>query len=242
MDNPELGVTEMAKILGLSKSTVHRILLSMGSEGFVHKDAQTNRYSLGTSVLALTNIVNYQLPIINESIPILNLLTEKTGETALLGILEGNNIIYLQKIESENPVKPALQIGMRLPIHCTSSGQVILAFQAEETIAKLVPNKLEPYTSKTVTTREELEKRLIEIKRQKYAICDQEYCEEYIAISAPVWDNQNHVMAAVSIVGPVQRIKGKQWVIEEVKAAGQKLTEIVRKRRKKGVNYNLVRK
>ncbi len=242
MDNPELGVTEMAKILGLSKSAVHRLMLSMGSEGFVHKDAQTNRYSLGTSILALTNIVNYQLPIINESIPILNLLTERTGETALLGILEGTNMIYLQKIESENPVKPAVHIGMRLPIHCTCSGQVVLAFQNEETIAKLVPNKLEQYTSKTVGTREELEKRLTEIKRQKYAICVQEYCEDYISIGAPVWDNQERVIAAVSIVGPVQRLKKKQWMIEEVKTAGQNLSEIVKKRKKKGLNYNLVRK
>ncbi|MFS0776969.1 IclR family transcriptional regulator [Neobacillus sp. 3P2-tot-E-2] len=236
MDNPEQGVTEIAENLNIGKSTVHRLLLSLGSEGFVYKDPNSNRYSLGTSFLALTNIVNSQLPIVNESNPILNVLTERTGETSHLGIIEGKHIIYLQKIDSENPIKLSTHIGMRQPIHATSIGQIILGFQNEKTIHKLLPEKLERFTDKTITTRDQLKLKLSTIRQQQFVICDEEYVKGVISIAAPVFDEKGQVIAAVSIVGPVNRmlIKIKQKAfIEEVKSAADKLSEMVKIRRRK---------
>jgi IclR family transcriptional regulator, KDG regulon repressor len=236
MDNPEQGVTEIAKNLNIGKSTVHRLLLSLGSEGFVYKDPNSNRYSLGTSLLSLTTIVNSQLPIVNESIPILNVLTERTGETSHLGILEGKYVIYLQKIESEHPAKLSTLIGMRQPIHATSIGQIILAYQNEKTINKLIPEKLEKFTDKTITTLDNWKMKLSAIRQQHFVISDEEYEKGFISIAAPVFDEKGQVIAAVSIVGPVNRmlkkIKQKAY-IEEVRSAAAKLTEIVKIRRRK---------
>lgn len=236
MDNPEQGVTEIAENLNIGKSTVHRLLLSLGSEGFVYKDPNSNRYSLGTSLLSLTTIVNSQLPIVNESIPILNVLTERTGETSHLGILEGKYVIYLQKIESDNPVKLSTHFGMRQPIHATSIGQIILAYQNEKTINKLIPENLEKFTDKTITTRDKLKMKLTVIRSQHFVIADEEYEKGFISISAPVFDENDQVIAAVSIVGPVNRMKNKikqKVFLEEVKSAAEKLSEIVKIRRRK---------
>ncbi|MEH7118451.1 IclR family transcriptional regulator [Neobacillus vireti] len=236
MDKPEQGVTEIAENLNIGKSTVHRLLLSLGSEGFVYKDPNSNQYSLGTSLLSLTNIVNSQLPIVNESIPILNVLTERTGETSHLGILEEEHIIYLQKIESENPVELSTHIGMRQPIHATSIGQVILAYLNEKTMNKLLPEKLEKFTDKTITTRDQLKMKLSVITQQHFVICVEEYENGFASIAAPVFDEAGQVIAAVSIVGPMNRIMKKikqKAFIEEVRSAAGKLSEIIKIRRRK---------
>lgn len=128
IDQPEMGVTEIAHTLGIAKSTAHRLLSSLTQEGFVVKDRQTNLYSLGSSILSLTNIVNSQIPILNEATPILNKLAEFTGENAHLSILEGLSIIYLQTIQGRFPVHDFIHIGKRHPAFCTSSGQAILAY------------------------------------------------------------------------------------------------------------------
>lgn len=236
MDNPEQGVTEIAENLNIGKSTVHRLLLSLGSEGFVYNDPNSNRYSLGTSLLSLTTIVNSQLPIVNESIPILNVLTERTGETSHLGILEGKHIIYLQKIDSENPAKLSTHIGMRHPIHATSIGQIILAYQNEKTFNKLIPENLQKFTEKTITARYNLKIKLSASRQQHFVISDEEYEKGFISIAAPVFDEKGQVIAAVSIVGPVNRmmkkIKQKAYT-DEVRRAAEKLTEIVKIRRRK---------
>ncbi|PLS18607.1 IclR family transcriptional regulator [Bacillus sp. M6-12] len=238
MDKPELGITEIAGILQISKSTVHRLLSTMTSEGFVYKDPITNLYSLGTSVLSLTNIVRTQIPFLKESTPILNLLTEKTGETSHLGILERKHIIYLEKIECEFPVQLHTHLGKRHPIHSTSTGQIILAFQNEGYIHSLLPKELDRYTPRTITSHYELLEKLDVIRSQYYVICDQEFLEGIIAVGVPVFNEKDQVIAAISIAGPVHRMKDKlknPKFLEDIKLAGQKISEMIKERKKKGI-------
>ncbi|MCM3160621.1 IclR family transcriptional regulator [Metabacillus litoralis] len=239
MDHPEQGVTDVAKSLGVSKSTVHRLLASMASEGFVYKDPRSNRYSLGTSVLTLTNLVSSQLPILNESVPVLNMLTERTGESSHLGILEDHHMIYLQKVECDNPTSLFTHIGKRHPIHATSIGQVILAFQEHEVRGQLLPDKLEGYTNNTKTSHESLYEKLNLIKAEKHAVCVEELQEHVMAIAAPIFNEKGKVLAAINIVGPAKRMKSKlksHRLIEEVIRSGEKMTELVRLRKSKENN------
>lgn len=236
MDHPEQGVTDVAKHLGLSKSTVHRLLASMASEGFVYKNPRTNRYSLGTSVLTLTNLVSSQLPILNESVPVLNMLTERTGETSHLGILEDQHMIYLQKVECDNPTSLFTHIGKRHPIHATSIGQAILAFQEQDERHQLLPETLESYANHTITSHKRLSEKMDLIKAEKYVICDRELQEDVMAIAAPIYNEKGKVLAAINIVGPANRIKSKlksHRLVEEVVRSGEKITELVRMRKLK---------
>ncbi|MGE7767214.1 IclR family transcriptional regulator [Peribacillus sp. NPDC096540] len=234
MDEPEMGITEIAERCSLAKSTVHRLLTTMASEGFVYKDPNTNRYSLGVSILALTNTVNSQLPILKDSMPILNLLTERTGESSHLGILEDKDIIYLQKIESEFPVEVLTHLGKRNPPHCTSTGQVILAYETEQVVNEVLSGELKAFTPWTLTHAEDVRKKLIEVKRLGYSVSDQEFKKGIISIGAPVFGEQGKVIASISITGPVERI-GRQSIqkdcIKEAKSAAKKLTEIITERK-----------
>ena len=235
VDNPEQGITEISLKLGLGKSTVHRLMATMASEGLVYKDPQSNRYSLGTSVLSLTNIVNSQLPILRESWPVLNVLTETTGENSYIGILEGSHIIYLQKMESDYSTNVYPYVGQRDPIHCTSIGQVILAFQSEETISSIVPEKLEVYTQKTITSRDKLLEKLRGIKNRKYVVSDQEYQEGIVSVGAPIFNEKGQVIAAVSIEGQVNRVREKAYqpsFCREIIKAGERISHLIELRKK----------
>ena len=128
----ELSATAISRKLSVSKSTAHRLLASLLSEGFVHKDPQTNLYSLGTSILSLVNIVNSQIHISTEVIPLLNMLVEKTRESAHLAILEKDDAVYIQTMEGIYPCNDQIQLGTRKPSLQTAAGQVILAFQSEQ--------------------------------------------------------------------------------------------------------------
>ncbi|MEK3937134.1 IclR family transcriptional regulator [Sporosarcina sp. FSL W7-1349] len=235
MDQPELRVVDVAEQLDIAKSTAHRLLSTLASEGFVYKDPQSNHYSLGVSVLALTNIVNSQLPIVEEATPILNALTEKTGESSHMAIREGQEVIYLQKIDNEYSVHVTTHIGRRNPVHCTSTGQAILAFESDEVVDEILSRPLPKFTEHTITDPQQLRDRLREIKRLGYVIDIQGFEKKVISIGAPIFNSKDEVMASVNITGPVIRLKEKEAqrkCVEEVVAAARRISNLVKLRKR----------
>lgn len=234
MHNPELRVIDIAKQLNIAPSTAYRLLSTLASEGFVYKDLQTNHYSLGVSVLALTNIVNSQLPIVKEATPILNSLTEKTGESSHLAIMEGHEVIYLQKIENEYSIHVTTHIGRRNPIHCTSTGQAILAFEKEELIDEILSKPLHKFTEHTITDPQQLRKKLEEIRQLGYVVNYEGFEKNVISIGAPVFNSKNRVIASVNITGPIKRLKetsAQRKCVEEVVLAARRISNLVKLRK-----------
>ncbi|MCG7336258.1 IclR family transcriptional regulator [Sporosarcina sp. ACRSM] len=235
MDSPELRVTDLAEELNLAKSTVHRLLTTMAGEGFVFKDPRSSAYSLGVSVLSLTNIVHSQLHILEDATPLLNMLTEKTRESSHIAILEGNEVIYLQKIESEYTSRITTHIGRRNPVHCTGSGQAILAFEKEGVIDQLLAKPLQRFTENTITDADKLRKRLHEVKQLGYVVNSEEFEKEIIAIGAPIFNEKEEVIASVNITGPVVRLekraKQHQSIVEVVHTA-KRITELIKLRKR----------
>ncbi|MFC5587359.1 IclR family transcriptional regulator [Sporosarcina soli] len=235
MDSPELRVTDLAKELNLAKSTVHRLLTTMAGEGFVFKDPRSSAYSLGVSVLSLTNIVHSQLHILEDATPLLNMLTEKTGESSHIAILEGNEVIYLQKIESEYASRITTHIGRRNPVHCTGSGQAILAFEKEEVIEQLLSEPLQRFTENTITAADKLQQRLHEVKQLGYVVNREEFEKKIIAIGAPIFNEKEEVIASVNITGPVVRLEQRakqQQSIAEVVHTAKRITELIKLRKR----------
>lgn len=235
MDQPELRVVDIAEELNIAKSTAHRLLSTLASEGFVYKDPQSNHYSLGVSVLALTNIVNTQLPIVQEATPILNALTEKTGESSHLAIREGHEVIYLQKIENEYSIHVTTHIGRRNPVHCTSTGQAILAFETDEVIEDVLSGPLKKFTESTITDPKQLREKLDEIKRLGYVVDHQGFEKHVISIGAPIFNSKEEVMASVNITGPVNRLKNPETqrrCVEEVISTARRISNLVKLRKR----------
>jgi IclR family KDG regulon transcriptional repressor len=227
MDEPEKKISDLAKSLDISKSAASRLMATLASEGFVKKDLESGRFSLGVSVLGLSSIVTAHLDLYKEALPVLQHLVEQTGETAHIVVLEGIDVVYLHKVESRNPIRIFTYMGRRNPSYCTSSGKAIIAFQDEEFINGIIAEGLQSLASKTITDPEELLRNLKRTREQGYAVSDSELIEEVSSFAAPIRDYLGNVFAAVSIVGPSHRMKTKDddFFAQKVKKAGIEISK-----------------
>lgn len=226
VDRPEWGITEMADALGLSKSTVHRAVTALVEEGFLEKNPRTDRYRLGLSVLGLCGVVISHMTVHREAAPILERLAERVGETAYLGILEGTDVVYLSKVECKHPVRSLSHIGKKNPAHCTGTGKAILAFQPSKRIEEVIRNGLIPYGPRTITDPETFRRHLADIRNEGYAVCIDEIADGVASVGAPVRDYTGEVIAAISVVGPTERLVPKlAQVIPEVVKGGREISQ-----------------
>ena len=207
MDEPEKKVSDISSSLGLNKSTVSRTMATLASEGFVFKDPETKKYRLGFSILTLSGIINSNMDIVRESQPILNKLVETLGETAHISIFDHLEVVYLQKVECNHPVRFLTHVGKRNPPYCTSSGKVLLAYSSPDIIETIINQGLKQYTKNTITDPDKLRSHLNEIREHGYAYSVEEFSEGVITIAAPIYDYTGKVIAALSVVGPKQRIQ-----------------------------------
>ncbi|RHW38355.1 IclR family transcriptional regulator [Lysinibacillus yapensis] len=211
VDEPEKKVSDLSVSLGLNKSTVSRTMATLASEGFVYKDPETKKYRLGFSILSLSGIVNTTMDVYRESIQTLNKLVETTGETAHLSIIDQLEVIYLQKVECNHPVRFLTHVGRRNPLYCTSSGKVLLAYcQDEDLLEQVIQQGLNRFTKNTITDPQKLREQLKEIQKNGYAYSSEEYREGVNSIAAPVYDYRGKVIAALAVVGPKQRIPSQK--------------------------------
>ncbi|MFC2949836.1 IclR family transcriptional regulator [Virgibacillus sediminis] len=224
---PTKKVSELAVSLGLAKSTVSRLMSTLASEGFVIKDPKTNAYRLGISVLTLGGIVTNNLEIHKEAAPVLNRLVNVTGETAHLAIMDGLDTIYIHKEECHHPVRILTHVGRRNPSYCTSSGKVLLAFGDEQIVEEVIQQGLVSYTKNSITDPEELRKELKRIREQQYAVSTEELTEGTKSVAAPIKDHTGKVVSAITVVGPIQRMKDYKIsdIAKKVIDAGKEASE-----------------
>lgn len=208
MDEPEWILTDIAEELNVGVSTVYRLTNTLMEEVFILRDPVTKNFRLASSILEMGHYVITSFDICEISPPILEKLVRDTGETAHLSILEGNKTIYLQVFECSNYVNIRTHVGKKHPAHCTSTGQVILAYQPEETIDKVIAQGLPLYSPKstTITNPVKFKERLASIKKQGYTFNRDEMNVGVSAIAAPVKAPSGKVEYSVSIAGPSSRI------------------------------------
>jgi IclR family KDG regulon transcriptional repressor len=213
LDEPEKKVTDLAKTLGLGKSTVSRLLATLASEGFVMKDQETQKYRLGLSILNLNTIVSSNLEIGRESLPVLHKLVEETQETCHIAVIDGTDVIYINKVEGKHPVQILTHVGRRNPAYCTSSGRILLAYQDEQVIERALDGELEAYTEKTDTNLESIRSQIKKAKEQGYSVSIEQLRVGVVSISAPVRDYTDQVLNTVTLVGPTQRLNASNMKI-----------------------------
>ena len=159
-DDDELGISELSRRLGLAKSTVHRLAVTLVSEGLLEQDRDNGKYHLGIALFRLGALVRRRMNVSNEARPYLYDLREKINETVHLAILDGSEIMYVYNLESTQAIRMRSDIGVRKPAYCTAEGQAILAFQPAEVIERVVAAGLAPRTPKTLTSADRFIKRL----------------------------------------------------------------------------------
>lgn len=211
-DLQELSIQQFSEILNLPKSTVHRLITTLVHRGFVEQDSQTRNYRLGLRLYALGTKVVATRGINSEAAPVLRELIEQCGETASVSVLDDTEAVIIEKIESNQTIRVTSQIGNRNPLHCTGSGKVFMAYANPEVVDKILKqiSPLKRYTKNTITDPIKLKENLAEIKARGYALDDEEIFDDQFCISAPVRNSKGEVFAAITVSGPLNRIKAKE--------------------------------
>ena len=204
---PQLGVSELSRALGLKKATTHRLLGSLRRRDFVAQDPVTRRYRLGMKLWELGSQATSQIGWIDRAKPFLQQLTDETGETAHLAVLDDGQVLYIDKVESTRSLRMPSQVGRRLPAHCTGVGKALLAHLPVVDVSSIVSRRGMPvFTNRTITNLAALQADLKEVRRRGYSVDDEEIEEGLRCIGAPVRDHSGRVVAAVSIAGPSSRL------------------------------------
>lgn len=208
-EEPEIGITVLAHRMGLAKSTVHRLVTTLVSEGFLEQNPHDGRYRLGLSLFALGTLVRRRMDVSHQSRPHLDFLRDQSNETVHLAVLDQSDIIYLYNLESRQAIRMQSYLGVRKPAFCTSEGRAILAFSAPEVLSRVLRQGLQARTPKTKSDSVSLLKELQQIRQKGYAVDDEESEEGMRGIAAPIHDASGTVVAAVGLAGPVQRLSKK---------------------------------
>jgi len=197
---------EVAKASGLPVSTVHRFLANLETAGFLNCDDAGN-YHLGIACVSLGQAAREQLDIRRVSLRHLEELNRRTRETVHLTVRHGLSAVYLEKLESPEPLRIYSRIGASVPLFCTAVGKVMLAY-VEDGEQEKVLNQLElrRFTENTIGSIQELQAQLQRVRKDGYA-CDLEEHEPHIrCIAAPIWDHAGLVNASLSVTGPAVRM------------------------------------
>ena len=203
----DMGVTELAKELGVQKSTVHSLLQTLLLRGFV-RQTDTGRYALGYGLIKLGEACAEQLDIRTVARPVMTELANETQEIALLAVLSGDELIIIEKVEPHRPFLIIPKLDFTITLHSTAIGKVLLAHAPPEIVAKVVQRGLERFTPFTLTDREDLERELALVRAHGYGIGCDETIEGLTCLAVPVHDAAGKVTAALcvssasSVLGP----------------------------------------
>lgn len=197
---PELSVSELARAVGLHKSTVHRLLATLERTGFVAQDAASRHYRLGLPLFELGSLVVNTMELRRLARPHLEEIHRACGETVHLGMLDEGEVVYIDKVESTRRVRMYSQVGRRAPAHCTALGKVLLAHLPDAALSEVIERRgLRRYTSNTITSPKELRDHCALIRQQGYALDAGEHEELIQCASAPISDHTGRAVAAVSV-------------------------------------------
>ena len=205
----ELGITMLSNRLRLAKSTVHRLAATLTSAGFLEQNGDTGKYRLGMALFELGALVRRRMDVANQGRPKLRELLEKTGETVQMGIVDHLSVLYVYEMESPRAIRMAAAVGARAPLHCTAVGKVLLAYQPQEFVERVLEAGLTPYTPRTVVKREAVLAMLSEVRSREHAVDDEESESGLRAVAAPIRNHTGAVVAAVGVAAPVQRMNKK---------------------------------
>lgn len=198
----DLGVTEIAGQLGLAKSVVHRLVTALAKAGYLAQSPGTRRYMLGPRATRFGQATLGQMDIRARARPILRDLAGRTGETATLSTLSGDERVYAEQIESTQQVRQSLQIGSVAPLYVGATGKAILAFLPARRIDALLKRAVKQGVTLTDGSRLDvtsLRTELATIRRRSFAISRSERIVGAVSSAAPVFDHHGEVVGAVSV-------------------------------------------
>ena len=201
---PLLGVSELSREIGLSRSTTHRYVATLAALGYLEQDEVTRRYRLGPRVLDLGFSAINSMELREVSVPHLQRLSDETGHTVNMAILDGADVVYVERCRSsrhgQREIDLNLHVGSRLPAYCTSLGKVLLAYLSDaEREAALDGVEFAQRGPNTLTSRSALEAELGQVRSRGLAVNNEELAFGLRSIAAPVHGHSGEAAAAINL-------------------------------------------
>ncbi len=196
-----VGISELSKELGISKSTIHGITSALEELGAVMRDPLTKRYTLGFSLFELGRLAYSQIDLKDLARPVMEELMEKTQESVFLGVLNGDRVTILDIVESRQDLKITSPIGTTMPLLAGAIGKVFLAGMEEEKAVEIIRKKrLTRYTENTIIDLEEYLQEIRRVREKGYATDYEEYILGVRAVVSPI-KRERYLISAVWVVG-----------------------------------------
>lgn len=208
-----LAIAELAALLNVPKPTMHRIVRQLDAEGLLQREPQRRVYGPGPRLL------NFALGAVRSSMrsaprhAVLETLSAKVGETCNFGMISGNAVLYLDRVEASWPFGLRFDAGSRVPLHCTSVGKLMLSVlprRRRDELIRVAP--LARYTDNTITDPEKLHAELDEIRKRGYSIDNQEFLAGVVCLAVPVRDSKGAICAGVAMSAPHARMSVEEAV------------------------------
>jgi IclR family transcriptional regulator, KDG regulon repressor len=203
----EWGVSDLARRLAIAKSTTHRLLATLTDEGLLEQDPETGRYRVGLAIFDLAAAAQ-SMDLHEALLTPMTTLRNQTGETVQVAVLDGREVVYVHRLDSPNTVRLFLEVGRRNAAHSTGCGKALLAFMPPDQLERVLKNwKLVAKTPHTIVDVAVLRDDLAASRRRGYAVNRRESEAGVISVASPIRDVSSHVIAAISVAGPAERLE-----------------------------------
>lgn len=201
----ELGVSDIARRLGIAKSTGHRLLQTLVSRGFVEQDRDSGLYRLGIHIYELGALALARNELRHAALPTLRQVAQTTSLTTNFAVPDGPDVVFVERIENTDGLRILGNFGRRLPAHTTSSGKAIAAFNPAADQARRAAG-FPPRVTGTVRTETDWERCLVEVRKNGYAASHSESFDGTTSVAVPVLDHRNIAVASISVFGPSELV------------------------------------
>ena len=227
-EHPERGISEIAQAVDLHKATAYRIVTTLVNYGYLEWAAEGQKYRLGLELTNLGFKVIRRMDLRHEALPYMKELVQEWDETCDLSIFDQGRVFYIEVLRGNHALTISAAVGQRLPVHCTASGKLFLAFLPEAELNAILNHPMDAYTDNTVTSRDELFDQLEKIRNQGYAVDYEEYELGICAVAAPIFNRRGSVIAAIGGPSPTSRMTPER--IMEIAEAYKKAAQAISRR------------
>lgn len=222
-----LTLTEIAQRLGQAPSTVHRVLVTLSARGVAEQDGQTQAWHVGPTAFRHGSAFMRRSGLVERARPVLRRLMEVTGETANLGILNGDAVLFLSQAETHETIRAFFPPGTRSPLHSSGIGKALLAYKRPHDLRWILRDMdLQRFTPQTLTQADALMADLTAIRSRGYALDNEERTLGMRCIAAPIFDLAGEAAAGISVSGPLHRMGDDRLpaIARAVTQAGRELS------------------
>lgn len=204
--NQPVGLSALARALGMPKSTVQRNLATLAEAGWIEPYEDGGRWQVGLRAFVVGSVVGSRGGLRPAALPVMKVLSAEVGETVHLMVPSGRDVVLVERIDSPHPLRTVAPLGARGPMHATSNGKSFLAALPQAEVEAYIREGLPAVTTRTIVEPAALRSDLEKVAELGYAICREELEEGVVSVGAAIRRGDGHPVASLSISGPVSRM------------------------------------